>query len=193
VSFTLTSSGVPQTTPIVVNARTQIDTNTADFVANIPISYLFTPGGNYKVTCVATTNENQATTQAGDYCTVNELMSLTVETPSIEFGALTYGQTSALAPVTFHNSGNKDFQTGPSTVPAWQSDGGGSSVPTTSLHAINHETSADTTCNAFHAVYGDVTTGTVKHIIDFKEVVPSTGLTLKGVYTTTVTLNASGL
>jgi hypothetical protein len=160
-----------------------LDANTISCWMTLHFRFWDPPTG-YAVTVTATDSAGATGTATSGGIVYTSAIGLAIEGPSaLDFGILTYGSVSSAQYSAIHNSANTPIVIR-GYAPDWASSAGGSSVPARTL------TANGVSMNDYDPIV-QLPLGYTPYQIAFVERVPTTGLTLAGTYTTTITLTAS--
>ena len=126
------------------NAQSTTSSWSGDGIFAIPYWWA---SGPMSLTVTATTTEG-LTGSATIAVQYTSALGVTVDTPSLDFGSLTYNQVSADQTATIHNSANTAITSVTGAATDWASDGTGSVMPASALHLSTPDTpmsNSDTT------------------------------------------------
>ena len=190
VTAVIASADGQNTATATLTQTASSDAKTTTWDGDLAVPYWWS-AGDMQITVTATTVE-QLTGTATQSCTYASALGVTVDTPSLDFGAVTYGTTTGDQVATVHNNANTPISSITGTAYDWVSDGTGSTIPASALHLSTPDTpmGTDTTISG---VLGVQTTSSLSSAnIGFHVVVPgaTSDFVLQGNYNSVTRVTA---
>jgi hypothetical protein len=187
---------------VTVSSGTVVDAKRLDYTVTVTFQYYYTYGADWNVKFTVSDQSSATATQTSAAITYVKAAGITIESPispnKLDFGTLTYGDTSTTQTAVVHNSANTPVSVA-GNGPAFTSpSSGASSVPISSLFGgVSTPTSMPSTVisNLPNGGLGTSPAPGYKATTNWYVTVPAETPTfvLYGTYTTTVTLTATAV
>jgi len=187
---------------VTVTSGTVVDAKRLDYTVTVTFQYYYTYGADWNVKFTLSDKSSATATQTSAAITYVKAAGITIDSPlspnKLDFGTLTYGDTSITQSAVVHNSANAPVSVAGSGTAFTSTSSGASSVPISSLYGgTTTPTSMPSTVTSSLPNGGLGTTPVpgYKVTTNWYVTVPAETPTfvLYGTYTTTVTLTATAL
>jgi hypothetical protein len=187
---------------VTVTSGTVVDAKRLDYTVTVTFQYYYTYGADWNVKFTLSDKSSATDTLTSAAITYVQAAGITIESPvspnKLDFGTLTYGDTSSTQSAVVHNSANTPVSVAGSGPAFTSASSGASSVPISSLYGGTTTPTSMPSTVISSLPNGGLGTSPVpgyKVTTNWYVTVPAETPTfvLYGTYTTTVTLTATAL